>query len=731
MSSRGTAARSRGGAHHATQSAAPRTALVNRLRAARGCALVTLVAPPGYGKTTLLSQWAERDPRPFTWIAGDRGSRGVSGLVESVAAVLREPADDSLEPATLERVARAWTGVGKPAVLVFDDVHLLRDDETAAVSRLIAATPTGSLVVLSGRALPRLADPSLPLLRATGRLVELGADELALSRREAGAALKAFGVTVADTELTALFEKTEGWPAGIHQAAAMLPTGSAGSRNGFRASNATTFDFFQDECLAALAPEERSFLRRTSVLDRMCGALCDATLDTTGSARTLESLAATSVFLVPIDRRGEWFRYHHLLRESLRQELAGHEPELLAGLHQRAAAWLERHGDSRGALRHAHMGGNREHFMRIFGTAALAEYNGPSPAGVQGWLAELDDELLSSDCRAAVVAARLHAHSGDLAKAQRCLAAASETTDDDVLTGAAIALTRAALCENGAEAMLADTEHALEVLPASDGWRPYGLLLQGVACQLLGEDERAAAILSGAVVAAQRLEEHDTTVIALGESSVLAAARGSWDEADGHLLRACGRAEEHGLEQHPAFALVLALAARTHLRNGLWNDAQVAIARAQRLLPALTWALPWLAVQARLELTAAFVMLRDAPSAHALLAQVDEILTARPDLGQLQRHRDRVAADVTAIPAGHDGQTVRLSRAELRLLPLLGTHLSFREIGAHLFLSRHTVKTQAISAYRKLGASSRREAVVEAARLALIESPADLGAFSS
>jgi LuxR family transcriptional regulator, maltose regulon positive regulatory protein len=732
MAAQVSARGSGGGAHTTLQPAVQRTALVNRLRAVRGCPLVTLVAPPGYGKTTLISQWAGRDVRPFGVVRHDPGSRRAAALLEGVTGVLRElgAPDDPAAPATLERVARAWAGVGKPSVLVVEDAHCLGADETAVVSRLIAATAAGSLVVLSGRALPRLTDPSLPLLRATGRLVELGADELALSQREAGAVLRAFGVSVAETELTALLDKTEGWPAGVQQAATTLRNGSAGRRNGFRAYNGTLFDFFQAECLGTLDPEERSFLRRTSVLDRMCGALCDATLDTTDSARTLESLASTSGFLVPLDRRGAWFRYHHLLQETLRQELAELEPERLPGLHQRAAAWLERHGDSRGALRHAHLGGNREHFMSIFGTAALAEYNGPRSVDVQGRLADLDDELLTADPRAAVAAARLHAHTGDLAKAQRCLAAASRTPDEGP-TEAAIALVRAALCEDGAGEMLADTERALDVLPGSDGWRPYGLLLQGVAFHLLGEDERAAAILAGAVVAARRLDEHDTKVIALAECSLLAAARGSWAEADAYLLRTFAWAEEHGLEHHPGFALALALAARTHLRNGLWNDAQTSIAKAQRLLPTLTCALPWLAVQARLELTAAFVMLRDAPSARALLAQVDEILAGRPDPGQLRRQRNRVAADVTAIPSGDDGQTVRLSRAELRLLPLLGTHLSFREIGAHLFLSRHTVKTQAISAYRKLGASSRREAVVAAARLALIEPPTDLGAFSS
>jgi LuxR family transcriptional regulator, maltose regulon positive regulatory protein len=735
MSARGTARRSdppARRARHALQ-VAQRTALVNRLRAVRECSVVTVVAPAGYGKTTLLAQWAERDQRPFVSIATDPTRRSASAVLEAVARGLREvgSADHSLVP-TPAPLAAAWARVGKPAVLVFDDAHRLGDKAAAAVSRLIAATPPGSLVVLAGRALPRLTDPSLPLLRATGRLLELGAGDLAMSRREALAAFKAFGVSVGDSELTALLERTEGWAAGIHQVAAMRLNDGPGRRNGRREAYGATQEFFRDECLAALGPEQRSFLRRTSVLDRMCGPLCDATLDASGSAAVLESLAASGVFLVPLDRRGEWWRYHHLLRDSLRQELAEHHPELVAGLHQRAAAWLEYHGDSREALRHAYAGGNREHFLRVFGTAALAEYNRGSSADVENWLGDLaDGELLDADPRAAVVAARLHAQFGQLHEAERCLAAASRGCADDTATEAAAALVRAAICAGGADAMLTDTRRALEALPSNDIWGPFALLLQGTAHALLGQRELSAATLGHAVTTAERLEAHDTLVLALAECSLLAAAGGSWAEADDYLLRACGTAEEHGLEAHPGFALALALSARSHLRNGLWNDAQAAIAGAQRLLPRLTSALPWLAVQARLELASAFVMLRDAHAAVVLLAQVDEILAARPRLGRLRRRRDRVAADVAAIPAGDDGQTVRLSRAELRLLPLLGTHLSFREIGAHLFLSRHTVKTQAISAYRKLGASSRREAVIEAARLALIEAPPDLGALSS
>jgi LuxR family maltose regulon positive regulatory protein len=733
--------------HDGTQTAAHRTALINRLRAARSCSVVTLVAPPGYGKTTLLSQWLERDERTFAWVALDGSERTTSALLERVAAALGV-ADDSARDgrrnggasptATMEYLASAWATVGRPSVLVFDDAHLLSGKVAGAVSRLIAVTPVGSLVVLAGRALPRLSDPSLPRLRATGRLLELGPSDLAMTRREAGAALKAFGVSVAESELTELLDQTEGWAAGIQHVAALLQNGAAARRNGRAMTYRVMEEFFRDQCLAALAPEERSFLRRTSLLERMCGPLCDATLGTTGSADVLEALDAMSVFLVPLDRRGDWYRYHHLLRDSLRQELSDQESGLVPGLHQRAADWLEEHGDPGGALQHAYAGGDGRHFMRIFGTAALAEYDCGRDADVKAWLANLEDgDALASDPRAAVLASRLHAHAGIPTEAERCLAAASvgitrlPQGEDRTLTEARIALARAALCTNGAEAMLADAEHGLEMLPAGDAWRAYGLLLQGAAYALLGEKERGAAILDRAVKAAERLDSHDTGVVALTEAALLAAGRGSWIEAEAYLLRAFETARGHALEAHSSFALTLALSARGRLRGGRWTEAHSSLAQAQRLLPRLTCALPWLAVQARLELGAAFVMLRDAPSATSLLAEVDEIFAARPELGRLRERRDRLACEVAAIPAGHEGQTARLSRAELRLLPLLGTHLSFRQIGTHLFLSRHTVKTQAISAYRKLGASSRREAVVEAARLELIETPTDLVVFPS
>jgi LuxR family transcriptional regulator, maltose regulon positive regulatory protein len=729
-------------AHPEMHPVAHRTALINRLRAARACSVVTLVAPLGYGKTTLLSQWSERDERRFVWVPMDRRERSPGSLLRAVSEALHENAAGrrngraSSRATTLEHVAKVWATVGKPSVLVFDDAQLLDSRAAAAVARLIAATPDRSLVVLAGRALPRLAEPSLPRLRATARLLELTASDLALSRREAGAALKALGLSVSDAALTQLLDDTEGWAAGINRSAGLLADGAAERRNETAVDHRAMSRFFRDECLATLDPEERSFLRRTSVLERMSGPLCDALLAATGSAQVLESLESRNGFVVALDRRGEWYRQHRLLRDSLGEELDELEPELVPGLHQRAADWLEENGDPAAALQHAYAGGNRSHFVRIFGTTALSEHARGRDSDIRAWLAYLDDGIaLAKDPSAAAVAAKLHAHAGDLAEAERCLGAAlsdparSTSGDEDGPNEAKIAIARAALCKDGIDAMLTDAEHAVETLPGSAAWRPYGLLLQGTAYALLGEQERSASILDRAVQSSERLDSHDTRTLALSEASLLAAQRGLWIEADAYLSSALETARRHRVDGHATFSLTLALAARGHLRNARWAEAQWAIAQAQRLLPQLTGALPWLAVQARLELAAAFVMLRDAPAAERLLDEADRIFSLRPELGRLRTQRRRLATEVAAIPPGNEGQTARLSRAELRLLPLLGTHLSFREIGTHLFLSRHTVKTQAISAYRKLGASSRREAVVEAVRLELIETSADLGAL--
>jgi LuxR family maltose regulon positive regulatory protein len=250
-------------------------------------------------------------------------------------------------------------------------------------------------------------------------------------------------------------------------------------------------------------------------------------------------------------------------------------------------------------------------------------------------------------------------------------------------------------------------------------WRPSALLVEGAAAILLGNDDTADSILAEAALEAERVGSTETRVIALGERSLLAAARGDYHEAEDLALEACDLMEDTELKDYSTSALALAASARAMLRHGLWEKARHQLSLAENLLPALTSALPWLAVQVRLELGYAFVTLRDHDGAQRMLQEACEILDLKPKLGVLSAGVDALADEINDMPTGA-GRSSGLTAAELRLLPLLSTHLSFREIGERLFVSRNTIKTQAISVYRKLGVSSRSEAIDRASELGLV-----------
>ncbi len=213
----------------------------------------------------------------------------------------------------------------------------------------------------------------------------------------------------------------------------------------------------------------------------------------------------------------------------------------------------------------------------------------------------------------------------------------------------------------------------------------------------------------------------ETHAVAVGERSLIAAARDDLRTADALAEEAQRVVEEGELRSYPTSALALAASARSRLRHGQWDQARHQLTAAMRLTPHLTHALPWLAVQARIELADAYVTLRDREAGRRMLEEARGILATRPALGVLGDGVERLEQEIAAMPQAQDGVRSGLTRAELRLLPLLSTHLSFKEIGERLHVSRNTIKTQAISVYRKLGVSSRSEAVAIAEDLGLVE----------
>ena len=712
-----------------------RTGLVNRLRASTSATVATVVAPAGYGKTTLLAQWAARDNRRFAWVTVDDRDNDPVVLLRHIAAALarEEPLEQSVVSALRSPRPTIWAAAvprlaaelaaRSPIVLVLDDANLLHTHASLEViEALIDDELEGSFVVLSGRTTPRLA---LAPLRARGLLLELGVDDLALTGREARMLLSAAGVRLDEARADELVEQSEGWAAALYLAALSVRDGRQAGFDSIRIGGDDRYlaDYFRAEYLSLLRPGPLRFLRRTAVLERLSGPLCDAILEDEGSGRELEKIERANLFLVPLDNRREWYRYHHLFRELLQHDLMETEPELVEELHTRAADWHDENGDRESALEHAFAAGDTTRAAAIFDDVALGVYHSGRVATIERWLSRFESEgLLERHPEVAVRGSALHALRGRPEAAVEWLDAAARGASARAHSpvAPAVSVMRAWLCKKGVRRMLRDAEGALPDLPAKSMWRPRALLAQGAALVVLGRTDRARDPLVAAAALAAAAGVVDTEVLALGERALLESELGDHATADALEAEIQELVAAGGVEGHPAQAVAHAAHARALLRCGRWNEARAAITAARETARHVTDALPWLAIQLRLELARALVTLRDTSSATELLEQARELLERSANLGTLADQVDALQHEIDACPEP-DGHHTGLTPAELRLLPLLATHLSFREIAQQLFVSRNTIKTQAISVYRKLGVSSRSEAVAEAQRLGLEE----------
>ncbi|MGN6379645.1 MAG: AAA family ATPase [Gaiellales bacterium] len=715
-----------------------RVALVNRLRTTTSTPVAVITAPAGYGKTTLLAQWAARDPRPFAWVSLDERDNDPVALLRHVAVAIDRVAP--LSEATLEalrapgrsvwtsavpRLASAIAAIERPFVLVLDEVEWVRSKESVdTVALLVDQVADGSMLVLAGRALPAVG---VARLRAGGRVLEIESETLAMSRREATLLLRATGAELTGEDVSELVARTEGWPVGLYLGALALQRHGHASHPPVSGDERSLAEYLRSEHLARLSADELSFVRRTAVLDRMSGPLCDAVLETTGSAGRLEAMERSSKFVVPLDGSGRWYRYHGLLRDLLLRELDEHEPDASSRLNTRAADWFEAHDDAESALEPAARSGDVARVARILAEIALPVCHSGRMSEVERWLEVFPGQSdLAQHPSVAALGAWMHAVRGRPAEARRWLAAAE--------AGAAaggppegrlrVAVVRAALCEHGLDRMLDDAEAAAAGLPAGDQWRALALTLKGVAHALTGDGEHADVELAEAADAADATGAADVGAVALAERALLAAGRG--DDATAEMLVSRGRklVKDGRLDDYSTSALGLAESARALLRHARWDQARSDLEAAERLFGSLNDGLPWLALQARLEAARAYVTLRDADRARALLEEVDQALNRFPGLGGLSARAERVREEIAAIPEPADATGSGLTGAELRLLPLLATHLSFREIGERLFVSRNTIKTQAISVYRKLGVTSRSGAIARAHELGLVDAAA-------
>ena len=383
----------------------PRSRLVRRLREAREAPFVLLVAPAGYGKTTLLSEWAACDGRRFAWIDLGAGDHDPDRLVASVKRTVHDT-----EP---------------PTVLVVDNAHLVSTPETFdALDDVARSMPSGSQLALASR-----CEPGLPVgsLRAHRRVFELRTGDLAMTRSEASALLTAAGIRLASDGLDRLMDRTEGWPAGLYLAALSLraqPSVDA-ALSRFAGDDQVVADYLRDELMARLEPDHVDFLLRTSILDTLSGPLCDAVLGEGGSGRILATLARSNVLLVSLDRGGTSYRYHPLFREMLHSELRRLDPGREPELHARASAWHEEHGDLDSAIHHAVAAGNPEHSGELLWRHASSYIGHGRNDALAGWLNHFNDDQLAAVPSLAVAAASSRLAAGDGEQASHWASAAA------------------------------------------------------------------------------------------------------------------------------------------------------------------------------------------------------------------------------------------------------------------------------------------------------------------
>ncbi|HEV3464428.1 MAG TPA: AAA family ATPase, partial [Actinomycetota bacterium] len=427
----------------------PRPRLLDQLGRGTGNALTLVCAPAGFGKTSLLAEWARSSARPVAWLslgAGDsdpaRFWRYVAaaldgpraGIAQQVAALLRGPQQPPLE-AALTVVANALAGSAEQVVLVLDDYHLIDTPAVhASLAMLLERPPPQLRLVLASR-----ADPPLPLarLRASGQLTELRQADLRFTAEEAAALLlEATGRELPADALAALEARTEGWVAGLQLAALSLEghADPAGFVATFSGSHRYVLDYLTEQVLARQPEELVEFLLQTSVLERLSGRLCDAVCGRDDSQALLEQIERANLFLVPLDEQRRWWRYHRLFADLLQARLRQQAPGREAELHRAAAAWCEQHELGDDAIRHALAAADPEWAARLIERHLEEQILRRSEGATMArWLSALPAEVVRSRprlCFAQALTALLRGHADEaeplLDAAERAFAAAAE-----------------------------------------------------------------------------------------------------------------------------------------------------------------------------------------------------------------------------------------------------------------------------------------------------------------
>ena len=692
--------------------------------------LVVICAPAGYGKTTLVRQWAEEDERPFAWLKTSDDDNDPELLAEHLTRALFAAGvtrSRRLQPSlalarrgvgTTQTDLAAIVPVSGPVVTVLDEAEKLGDPRALAVlERLVDLLPAGSTLALASRLRPALG---LGRLRAEDRVLEVGLEDLTLEARDGAHLVETAGLRLSAKSAAVLVERAEGWPAGLALAARSLRGRRDAGREALRFNgDERAVAQYLAEILDGLNQTCIDFLIDTSVLERFCPALCDAVRQRNDSAQIIKTLETANVFLVPLDRTGDWYRYHRFFAAFLRGECRRRRGDSGALLHDRASRWWERHGDPDSAVRHAYAGGDLDRFERLVWSATPSYLTSNHVGELAAWLELPTREQVAARPSLSIATAWLTALNAGETEALTANLAGSDDArlSDGTPLRAELALLGAASAKRGVAQALVDAMSAYETIDGRSPWKAFACLFAGTALRLNERSLQAEAVLH------EGCNRSAMAMPALAASCLAQLAWLAFDEGDWERAGSCAGRARAALElagpAHPGPKL--AIDATSALLSARSGHIQAGHRYARAALEGVPGAdFPGVAtIEAQVVATRALVLLSDHAAARQLLyharTQASRIGQAGVLIERMAEAQELVetAFAVTPVPD-------RITPAELRVLHYLPTYMTLEEISQDLNVSRTTVKTQAIAVYRKLGVRSRAAAVRKAHQQGLL-----------
>ena len=723
-----------------------RRGLLELLRKALGFKVSVISAPTGYGKTTLLAHWrqVEEAEVAFAWVSLDEQDNDPARLWRHIVEALRRavPEDQDfgadvlvglgvvgqqLVGTTISMLINALAESPHQIVLLLDDYQFVTEWEThESIAFFIEHIPENVHLVISSR-----SDPPLPLgrLRARGELAEIRTEEFAFTEEEAERLLnEKMDLNIEPDDVAVLLEHTEGWPAGIYLAALSLQR-TADKHSfieSFRGSNRYIVGLLGDEVLAQLPEDVKRFLLDTSILRAMTGPLCDAVTGREGSARILRELNSSNLFVVSLDEQGEWFRYHILFSELLLYELKSDRPDLVPTLRRRASTWLEGAGYVDGAIRQAIAAADYKLVGQLIARHWFGYVMGGRIASTERWLESLPEEMIAHDAALCLVKAWISALYGEREESEKFLALAEGGSHDGPLPDgtasveSGVALVRGVFGYGGVRAMAEAIQSAADL--ESERISPRTVLANlglGLSLYYRGDTSRARKPLEEGLRLTS-IDQPVLRVVMLSALSFVAGDEGHLEEAESLAREARKAVERFKLQEVPQSTVANIALGRVLAKRSKLAEARVELENGILLRQRHADLNPWPTIIGLLTLSEVELACGDRSGARQALAQVRAIMEEYPDAGIYPELLERQEENLRVRKPREAQLGGELTERELDVLRLLVGELSTRQMAQSLYIAPNTIRTQIKSIYRKLGVSSRKQAVDEAHALGLI-----------